>query len=95
MSTGTRGTVGDDDACPYFWPIGDRHTLLHFSHMSSGYATRQCRGPGSALVALQPHPQVRSAGDVPVNERQRRLIDQLANGGRPKAGDVAAHFGVA
>jgi beta-fructofuranosidase len=26
--------VGDDGACPYFWPIGDRHILLHFSHMS-------------------------------------------------------------
>lgn len=28
--------VGDDGACPYFWPIGDRHILLFFSHMSSG-----------------------------------------------------------
>lgn len=28
------GLVGDDGACPYFWPIGDRHILLHFSHMS-------------------------------------------------------------
>lgn len=28
--------VGDDGACPYFWPIGDRHILLHFSHMSGG-----------------------------------------------------------
>ncbi|MFC1713409.1 glycoside hydrolase family 32 protein [Candidatus Poribacteria bacterium] len=28
--------VGDDGACPYFWPIGDRHMLLHFSHMSGG-----------------------------------------------------------
>lgn len=26
--------VGDDGACPYFWPIGDRHILLFFSHMS-------------------------------------------------------------
>jgi beta-fructofuranosidase len=30
------GQVGDDGACPYFWPIGDRHILLHFSHMSGG-----------------------------------------------------------
>jgi len=30
------GMVGDDGACPYFWPIGDRHILLHFSHMSGG-----------------------------------------------------------
>ena len=30
------GLVGDDGACPYFWPIGDRHVLLHFSHMSGG-----------------------------------------------------------
>ncbi|MFW6162379.1 MAG: glycoside hydrolase family 32 protein [Planctomycetota bacterium] len=30
------GLVGDDGACPYFWPIGDRHILLHFSHMSGG-----------------------------------------------------------
>ncbi len=28
--------VGDDGACPYFWPIGDRHLLLHFSHLSGG-----------------------------------------------------------
>lgn len=27
---------GDDGACPYFWPIGDKHMLLFFSHMSSG-----------------------------------------------------------
>ncbi len=26
--------VGDDGACPYFWPIGERHILLFFSHMS-------------------------------------------------------------
>ena len=25
---------GDDLACPYFWPIGDRHILFYFSHMS-------------------------------------------------------------
>jgi beta-fructofuranosidase len=30
------GMIGDDGACPYFWPIGDRHILLHFSHMSGG-----------------------------------------------------------
>lgn len=29
-------TVGDDGACPYFWPIGNRHLLLFFSHMSGG-----------------------------------------------------------
>ena len=28
--------VGDDGACPYFWPIGNQHILLHFSHMSGG-----------------------------------------------------------
>ncbi|MDE0043259.1 MAG: GH32 C-terminal domain-containing protein, partial [Candidatus Poribacteria bacterium] len=28
--------VGDDGACPYFWPIGDRHILPFFSHMSGG-----------------------------------------------------------
>lgn len=27
-------TTGDDGACPYFWPIGDRYILLHFSHTS-------------------------------------------------------------
>ena len=32
---GDRFTLtGDDDACPYFWPIGDRHILLFASHMS-------------------------------------------------------------
>ncbi len=30
------GKAGDDGACPYFWPIGDRYILLHFSHMSGG-----------------------------------------------------------
>lgn len=30
--------TGDDGACPYFWPIGDRHILLFFSHMSGGQA---------------------------------------------------------
>jgi beta-fructofuranosidase len=30
------GIVGDDGACPYFWPIGDKHILLHYSHMSGG-----------------------------------------------------------
>ena len=30
------GLPGDDGACPYFWPIGNRHMLLHFSHMSGG-----------------------------------------------------------
>jgi len=29
--------VGDDGACPYFWPIGDQHILLYFSHMSGGH----------------------------------------------------------
>ena len=28
--------VGDDGACPYFWPIGNRHMLPFFSHMSGG-----------------------------------------------------------
>jgi beta-fructofuranosidase len=28
--------VGDDGACPYFWPIGNRHLMLHFSHLSGG-----------------------------------------------------------
>ena len=28
--------VGDDGACPYFWPIGSKHMLLFFSHMSGG-----------------------------------------------------------
>jgi len=30
--------IGDDGACPYFLPIGDRHILLFFSHMSGGQA---------------------------------------------------------
>ncbi|MDE0140500.1 MAG: glycoside hydrolase family 32 protein [Caldilineaceae bacterium] len=30
--------AGDDGACPYFWPIGDRHILLFYSHMSGGQA---------------------------------------------------------
>lgn len=27
--------AGDDGACPYFWPIGDKHILLTFSHHRS------------------------------------------------------------
>lgn len=27
---------GDDGACPYFWPIGDKYILNFFSHMSGG-----------------------------------------------------------
>jgi beta-fructofuranosidase len=30
------GRVGDDGACPYFWPIGDKYILLHYSHTSGG-----------------------------------------------------------
>jgi beta-fructofuranosidase len=34
---GDRFTLkGDDYACPYFWPIGDRYILPFFSHMSGG-----------------------------------------------------------
>lgn len=28
--------VGDDYACPYFWPIGDRYIMPFYSHMSGG-----------------------------------------------------------
>lgn len=28
--------IGDDGACPYFWPIGDKYILPFFSHMSGG-----------------------------------------------------------
>ncbi|MEJ7738260.1 MAG: glycoside hydrolase family 32 protein [Chitinophagaceae bacterium] len=28
--------IGDDYACPYFWPIGDRHIMPFYSHMSGG-----------------------------------------------------------
>jgi beta-fructofuranosidase len=31
------GLVGDDFGCPYFWPIGDRWILLHFSHLSGAH----------------------------------------------------------
>ncbi len=30
------GRIGDDGACPYFWPLGDKHILIHFSHISGG-----------------------------------------------------------
>jgi beta-fructofuranosidase len=33
------GMVGDDGACPYFWPIGEnseKHMLIHYSHTSGG-----------------------------------------------------------
>jgi beta-fructofuranosidase len=28
--------IGDDFACPYFWPIGNRYILPFYSHMSGG-----------------------------------------------------------
>ena len=28
--------IGDDYACPYFWPIGNRYILPFYSHMSGG-----------------------------------------------------------
>ena len=28
--------MGDDGACPYFLPVGDKHMLLHFSHRQGG-----------------------------------------------------------
>ncbi len=31
------GLPGDDFGCPYFQPLGDRHILLHFSHMSGAH----------------------------------------------------------
>jgi beta-fructofuranosidase len=44
--------VGDDGACPYFWPIGDRHILLFFSHMSGGqYLLGDYDKPRDKLVA--------------------------------------------
>ena len=30
--------IGDDGACPYFWPIGDRYILPFYSHTSGGQA---------------------------------------------------------
>ena len=37
FTEGDRFTMlGDDGACPYFWPIGDQHVLLFFSHLSGG-----------------------------------------------------------
>ncbi len=29
-------SINDDGSCPYFWPIGDKHILLFFSHVSGG-----------------------------------------------------------
>ena len=29
------GFSGDDGSCPYFWPIGDKHILLTYSHVHS------------------------------------------------------------
>ncbi|MDX1636396.1 MAG: glycoside hydrolase family 32 protein [Balneolaceae bacterium] len=28
--------IGDDYACPYFWPIGDKYIMPFYSHMSGG-----------------------------------------------------------
>ena len=34
IGDGRLSLVGDGGACPYFWPIGDRHILLFHSQMS-------------------------------------------------------------
>lgn len=31
------GSAGDDLGCPYFWPIGDQHILMHFSHRGASH----------------------------------------------------------
>ena len=36
LESDSYGAIGDDGACPYFWPIGDRHILLHYSHTRGG-----------------------------------------------------------
>ncbi|MNK10165.1 Levanase precursor [compost metagenome] len=38
LENDTYGLAGDDGACPYFWPIGDKgkYILVHFSHKSGG-----------------------------------------------------------
>lgn len=36
VETDMYSRVGDDGACPYFWPIGDKHILLYYSHTSGG-----------------------------------------------------------
>jgi predicted ArsR family transcriptional regulator len=51
---------------------------------------------------FRPHPEVAAAADetidvlvnVPVNERQRWFLDQIARGGAAKAAEIAAHFQV-
>ena len=30
------GIPGDDNSCPYFWPLGDKHIYLFFSHANGG-----------------------------------------------------------
>ena len=30
------GIAADDNACPYFWPIGDKHIFMFFSHENGG-----------------------------------------------------------
>ena len=43
---------GDDGACPYFWPIGEKHMLLFFSHMSGGqYLIGDYDKVGDKLIA--------------------------------------------
>ncbi len=31
--------LGNDGACPYFWPLGNRYVLFNFSHATGAYAT--------------------------------------------------------
>ena len=86
--------IGDDGACPYFWPIGDRHILLFYSHMSGGQACWATMTPNATSLS-SPRTMISTsappsrAASMPIGNagrqrrRQRYLQHQPAN--RPRA----------
>ena len=88
--------VGDDGACPYFWPIGDRHLLLYYSHMSGSkyllgdYDTpaRQVRGDPRGAIHLWLLLPRRRACAVGGPRRQGRRGRHLQHGLRQTHGGL-------
>jgi ATP-dependent DNA helicase RecG len=84
------------------WGTGYRRVLQACEE--GGYPEPVWQELGTALrVVFRPHPNVIDEGsmstnvpvNVPVNERQRWILDQLQHGQALRADAIAAHFGVA
>lgn len=55
--------AGEDGACPYFYPFGDKHILLHFSHTSNSHCLIGTYDQKSHTFLPQQHYPL-SAGEV-------------------------------